>query len=49
MATIDWNQAEAQARTVLTGSQLEALHAQSLFPSLMTLVKGFYENRAPAK
>jgi len=47
--TIDWNQAEAQARSVLTESQLEALHAQSLFPSLMTLVKGFYENRAPTK
>lgn len=47
--TIDWNQAEAQARSVLTVAQLEALRAQSQFPSLMTLVKGFYEKRAPAK
>jgi RNA polymerase sigma factor (sigma-70 family) len=47
--TIDWTQAEAQARSVLTASQLEALHAESLFPSLMTLVKGFYEERATAK
>jgi RNA polymerase sigma factor (sigma-70 family) len=47
--TIDWNQAEAQARSVLNSSQLEALHAQSLFPPLMTLIKEFYQDRAPAK
>jgi len=47
--TIDWNQAEAQARTVLNGPQLEAMHAQSQFPQLMTLMKEFYQNRPPAK
>ena len=47
--TIDWNQVEAQAQSVLTESQLNALRAQSQFPPLMTLLKGFYENRAPAK
>jgi hypothetical protein len=47
--TLDWAQVEAQARGVLTAPQLEALHAQGQFPPLMTLVKKFYENRAPAK
>jgi regulator of replication initiation timing len=47
--TIDWNQVEAEARSVLNASQLEALHAQSQFPRLTTLIKEFYENRPPAK
>lgn len=47
--TVNWNQAEAQARSVLNAAQLEAMHAQSQFPSLMVLVKEFYQDRGPAK
>lgn len=47
--TIDWNQVEAQARTVLTESQLNALHAQSQFTPLMAQMKAFYEARPKGK